>query len=70
MAISVVAQPAYFNLVRRFAPELLSRDGDEVALKELTEHIVESVRAGLAAADTQGAGRPRARSRRRVRGVQ
>jgi AcrR family transcriptional regulator len=49
MAVSVVSQPAYFNLIRRFAPGPLAGKGRRPrSPKQLVDHMVQFVRAGLA----------------------
>jgi len=66
MAISVMAQPAYFNLVRRFAPDLLAPAGEAAAVSEVADHLVDFVRAGLGGRKAKAGGRARGRSRRRI----
>jgi AcrR family transcriptional regulator len=51
MALSAMAQPFYFGLVRRLAPERLRDDGAAMpAPDEIADHAVQFIRSGLSAA--------------------
>jgi len=56
MAVSVMAQPAYFSLVRRFAPARLvsGRRRKSPALEEIVAHVRRFVRAALSAETKDG----------------
>jgi AcrR family transcriptional regulator len=50
MAVSVVSQPAYFSLLRRFAPGRLSAEGGSSPdLEQVKRHAQEFIRSALAA---------------------
>jgi AcrR family transcriptional regulator len=64
LAISVMAQPAYFNLVRRFAPDLLSAERGATKWADVADHMVQFARAGLAVSGATAARPARQVSRR------
>jgi AcrR family transcriptional regulator len=55
MAVSVMAQPAYFSLVRRFAPKrLVLGRRKSPDLEDLVRHVQQFVRAALSAETADG----------------